>query len=138
MKKDGGLRAIFRHHLQHFHWVTIETAFIEAGIPDCNYCCHGNEGWIEFKMTSGWALSSLKQEQIAWLQRRARAGGRTFIAVRRLTKNADELWIFAGVHAAALKAHGLAAQVTLLYKGTSGPRAWDWACIEKLLKKHNN
>lgn len=136
-RADGDLRRLFRERLPHMHWTPIETAATGSGVPDVNCCWRGREFWIEFKFTAGWAVV-LRPEQVGWLARRARAGGRAFIAVRRRAlagprrAAADELWLFAGSQAAALKAGGLgSAEPLAVWAG--GPRSWPWAEIELFL-----
>src|SRR3954453_14766207 len=98
---DGGLRKLFRQYVQPCDWQSIETAMTGGGVPDSNYCMDGVEGWIEFKLTTHWIVP-LRPEQIGWLLRGTRFGGRVFIAVRRQTKvglrtaTADELWLLHG------------------------------------------
>ena len=101
---DGDLRSLFRKHLPEFHWVSIESWVTGAGIPDANYCCSGVEGWIEFKKTTAIAVR-FKPGQIAWHEQRGRAGGRTFIAVRRLTRKVDDLSLYPGETARPSPSH---------------------------------
>ena len=115
MARDGDLRSIFRRRLPKFHWVSIETGGTGRGIPDAEYCHRGVSGWVEFKVTMAWSVD-LRAEQVAWLMRRARAGGRCWVAVRRQSPGgprrgqpADELWLVSGDNAAALKKEGLNA-----------------------------
>ena len=93
----------------------------------------GHEFWIEFKETQHWSVS-LRPEQIGWLCRRSRAGGRVFIAVRRAGK---ELWILNGGCAVELREYGLRrchpSAVLATYGG--GPKAWDWGDILAILSK---
>ncbi len=132
MKSDGGLRQLERKHLPKIHWVSVETAFTESGIPDMNGCWEGVEFWIENKRTSGWALSTFKIEQVAWIMRRLRAGGRVFIATRRLSAHVDEIWLHSGAYAPILKAKGLQAARPILV-GEGGPAEWPWDRIEAAL-----
>jgi hypothetical protein len=136
---DGGLRALFRAHLPAFHIVTIETGGTGRGIPDLEYCYQGKTGWIECKSTAGFAVD-LRPEQVAWLSRRARAGGRAFVAVRRRHGGgprkgspADELYIIPGSRAAELKAHGLNHRLLGDCYGAHGPARWSWDAVAKLL-----
>jgi len=137
MKTDGGLRPIFREHLPGVHWTTIETAFTEPGVPDLNGCYRGVEFWIENKATSGWVVS-LRTEQIGWLLRRTRVGGRAYIAIRRhcdagpRRPAADELWLYEGSQAALLATGGMKAVLPLrVWEG--GPSRWDWPDIVEML-----
>jgi Holliday junction resolvase len=127
MARDGDLRAIFRRRLTSFDFQSIETGSTGRGIPDMNYCHDGREGWIEAKQTQGWAVG-LRPEQIGWLMRRARHGGRVWIAVRR---KGDELWLIPGDRAAQLKSEGLKDIASEHW--TNGPSRWDWDRIAYLL-----
>jgi hypothetical protein len=136
-KADADLRRIIRNNLPHVHWTSIESALTGSGIPDLHGCWKGVDAWIETKWTDGWS-PKIRPFQISWLARRARSGGRGFIAVRRLcvegTRRAasDELWLYKGEDAAKLKALGLQGLAPLArFKG--GPAKWPWAWIESLI-----
>lgn len=134
---DGGLRKLFRKNLPEFHWQSIETGGVGLGVPDSNFCRRGREGWIEFKQTSGWAVT-LEPEQAAWLDRRARAGGRVWIAVRRWGKGPrrgtyDELWLIEGKHALAARREGLRGTPGIVAVHAGGPAGWDWRRIAACL-----
>jgi hypothetical protein len=130
MAQDDGLRRLFRQHLPMVHWISCETGLTDPGVPDLNGCHQGVEFWIECKATKGWAVT-LRPEQIGWLERRCRVGGRTFIAVRRRCsagtrrRAADEVWLYWGVHARRLKLLGLKGCAPLAVF-SSGPANWDW------------
>lgn len=79
---DGNLRKLFQSHLPQVHWQSIESGMTGRGIPDLNGCHEASEFWIECKLTKHWSVS-IRPEQIAWLSRRCRVGGRAFVAVRR-------------------------------------------------------
>lgn len=147
MTTDGGLRQLFRNHLRRgFHWQSVETVLVSQGVPDSNYCCRaddghgpGREGWVEYKQTTGWAVT-LRTEQIGWLTRRALTGGRVFIAVRRQNEggprrgaSVDELWLLDGGRARELKAAGLRSTVGVLGVWRYGPEGWDWEAVRALL-----
>lgn len=140
MRQDGSLRSLFRKRLRvGFHWQSIETGGTGLGVPDSNYCCDGVEGWVEFKQTTGWAVS-LRPEQVGWLVARSRAGGRVFVAVRRLDRGgprkggaSDELWLLKGESARELKHDGLRCDVAVLGAWGGGPSAWDWNEVRSLL-----
>ncbi len=134
---DGNLRQLFRKHLPHFHWVSVETGSTGRGIPDSEYCHAGVSGWIEFKKTSTNA-SGLRPEQIAWLERRGRAGGRCWAAVRRQHSGGprkghpvDELYLIDGKYISGLINNGVDWSTFLRWKG--GPAHWDWSEIERAL-----
>lgn len=139
---DGGLRSLFRKNLPEFHWQSVETGGTGLGVPDSNYCYDGREGWIEFKQTSGYAVT-LRPEQVGWLTRRAAAGGLVHVGVRRWHDGGprkgdpvDEFWLLAGAAAIPMKAQGLridAPYVIRVYCG--GPSWWDWQEIGTLLRR---
>lgn len=135
-KADAGLRGIIREHLPHVHWTPIESSLMGSGIPDL-HGCWGVDVWIETKWTQGWS-PKIRPFQIAWLARRARSGGRGFIAVRRLCASgarrlaADELWLYRGKDAARLRAKGLAGLAPLA-RFEGGPAKWDWERFERLI-----
>ena len=137
---DGDLRAIFRRRLPQFDWLSIETALTEAGVPDSNACINGTEVWIEHKRTMGWTVT-LRPAQVGWILRRTRAGGRVFIAVRRMSlagkrrKTADELWLIKGAYAKEAKSNGLKQLPGEAVYGcwANGPGAWRWDHIAAAL-----
>lgn len=130
-RADGDLRRLFREHLSQFHWVSIETGACAPGTPDSNFCREGSEGWVEFKQTSGWTVP-LRPAQIAWLDRRGRAGGRVYVAVRRRTADIDELWLLEGSAARQLRAGGLRGG-HVLGVWSEGPSSWDWDAVAAVL-----
>jgi hypothetical protein len=131
---DGGLRAEFRKHLPNFDWVSIESCTTGGGIPDSNFCYKGIEGWLEFKLTLGHTVP-LSPEQIGWILRRVRNGGRVFIAVRQRAPQGprrearDILWLIPGHGAKLAKQHGLAALIDGVEDHHGGPAQWDWRAI---------
>jgi len=128
---DGGLSAIFRRHLPEAHWQSVETSGTGRGVPDLNYCLDGREGWIELKLVSGWRIPSMRPEQVAWAERRARAGGRVFLAGRK----GGALWLWdASLAARALIDGGDVREVPALLRGLGGPARWPWAAIAALLR----
>jgi hypothetical protein len=108
-------------------------------VPDSNGCFDGAEFWVEFKRTAEWTCP-LRPEQVGWIFRRAREGGRVFVATRRHCEAgprrpaADELWIHHGIHARELKAGGLRAVPPLMH-ATGGPRAWSWDEVLRVLAR---
>lgn len=124
---DGNLNVIFRTHIKTAHWQRIETGMTGLGVPDMNYCLDGKEGWIEFKAVTGQRVR-LRPEQVGWIERRTRAGGRVFIAARK----SDELWIFAGSDARLVAVYPLKELNPLIYQ-TGGPGSWDWEKIKSLI-----
>lgn len=140
---DGNLRKLFQARLPHAHWVPIETWSTGQGVPDVNFCFpDGVEGWIENKISHGYAVK-ISPHQIAWLERRSRVGGRTFVAVRRQAASgprrgdaADELHLYCGADVRVLSLHGLESEVAPLGRWVGGPTRWGWPAIEELLKCH--
>ena len=131
MKQDGGLRKLFRKHLPHVHWTSIESRFTESGIPDLNGCTASVEFWLECKVTKGWTIR-LRPMQIAWILRHQRSGGHVFVAVRRQSRSGDdELWLVYGHSIRQLARCGLPCG--LMWAG--GPSRWDWPAVLKVLKK---
>jgi hypothetical protein len=132
-KADDDLRAIFHEHLHQVHWQAIESGLTGLGIPDSNGCLH-REFWVEHKWTPEWWVS-LTPEQVGWHLRRYRAGGHTFIAVRRhcdagpRRPAADDLYLFPGRLARELKDVGLRLDAPPLVMSTGGPAAWDWSAV---------
>lgn len=136
---DAGLRKILRANLPHFHWQAIESGATGGGIPDANYCCGGCEGWVECKWTPALAVK-FRPEQVGWLSRRARAGGRVFVAVRRHCEAGprrvarDELWLFRGADAALVRDGGLEGLARPLGVWCHGASCWGWPEVEGLLR----
>ena len=146
MSDDGGLRRLFQTNVTPGHLQPVETGLISTGVPDMNFCVDGAEGWVEMKQTDGWAVT-LEPEQISWLCRRARNGGRVFVAVRRWHdggprkgRPVDELWLLRGEYAPDLRSMGLRWVGThepltgpLLGRWTGGPAHWNWFMVRLLL-----
>jgi hypothetical protein len=146
---DGGLRPLFRQYLtpMGFDWVSVESGTTGGGIPDSNYCARvapgeGAEGWIEYKQTTGWAVT-LRPEQIGWIARRVRHGGRVHVAVRQrapagpLRTARDVLWLIPGRHAVRAREEGLRAAWRVgvdVHRWEGGPSAWDWRAIAATLR----
>jgi hypothetical protein len=147
-KIDGGLRQEFRTRLPKFDWLSIETGMTEGGVPDSNFCLDGKDGWIEYKKTDGWAIT-LEPEQVGWLLRRTRHGGRAFVAVRRRCPAgvrrvaADELYLLWGGLARELRDGGLRAALDprnpasrgLLGYWSGGPSRWSWPEVATVLTR---
>jgi len=125
---DGHLRVLFRTHLRvNFDWQAVETWGVGAGVPDGNFCSSGVEGWIEFKGARGWKVP-IDPTQVAWIERRRRAGGRVFIGVRK----DRALYLFHGDRARELL-EGDLRSVTPLAVWDGGPAKWDWAAVAECL-----
>jgi len=128
--RDGGLRQLFQRHIPEAHWQAIETWSTGMGVPDLNGCLKATEFWIELKQTKANAVG-ISPEQVAWIERRCRAGGRVFVAVRQKCEAGkrkvacDNLLIYHGSDARKLLTDGVDGP---LYEGrwVGGPAAWDW------------
>jgi hypothetical protein len=133
---DARLRQIFQNHLSAFDWQSVETWSTGRGVPDLNFCYEGVEGWIELKRASGWRIN-ITPEQIGWMERRARHGGRVFVAVRRQSGTAvDTLYLFPGAAGRALSANRVSL-VAPLGAWQGGPAAWNWGAVKlALLTQH--
>jgi hypothetical protein len=138
---DGGLRKLFRKYVQPCDWQSIETAMTGGGVPDSNYCMGGVEGWIEFKLAHHWQVP-LRPEQIGWILRRSRFGGRVFIAVRRQSADGprrgpavDELWLLAGRYAKEARMDGMKhiPPEAILGRWMGGPGGWAWGEVSRCL-----
>lgn len=135
-KLDGGLWPLLKAGLPHWDWQRIETGGTGRGIPDVNGCLMSNEIWVELKGTDGWK-PVIRPEQVAWAERRSRAGGKVFLAVRRQCdagprrESADELWVYraAGFRSVALEGLKNNPPVLLL---AGGSRNWDWQAVNEL------
>jgi hypothetical protein len=134
---DGGLRQLFQRRFTTWHWQSIESWSTGRGVPDLNYCAAGYEGWIELKKAEANAVT-ITAEQVGWAERRMRAGGHVFLAVRQMhapgprSPLRDALWLY---HASALrhvKEGGLTSTPPLGY-WPDGPAKWDWAAIQTIL-----
>lgn len=141
MSVDDDLRPIFRRHLPMLDQQSVETGGVSRGVPDTNWCCESVEGWIEFKATSGYTVD-LRPEQIGWIARRVRHGGRVHVAVRRRHDGGprrgppvDELWIAHGVWVKELRTAGLRSNQAKLLRWTGGPARWDWSEVLDLLMR---
>lgn len=65
---------------------------VGVGMPDVNYCYNGVEGWIELKHVDRPPSrdstpvfpdgKGLRPDQVVWLHKRRRAGGRAFVLAR--------------------------------------------------------
>jgi hypothetical protein len=117
--------------------VSVETGITEGGIPDMNGCDAGVEFWVENKMTHGWQVD-INTDQVGWLRRRSRKGGRCFVAVRRMCEKgprrerADELWLYRGEDAELLRDLGLRGLFPL-GSWVGGPSRWAWGEVERVL-----
>lgn len=138
---DGGLRQLFSSNLPDAMWQGVESWSTGQGVPDAHFCFPGGiSGWIENKRTQAWSVD-MRKEQVAWLERYVRKGGRCFIVVRRQTsagprkgKAVDELWLFHGAAARGLLLTGLEGEGrSRLGCWPGGPANWDWGQVRALL-----
>jgi len=134
---DGGLCSLFQRYLRDWHWQRIETGGTGLGIPDLNGCSDGTEVWIEAKVATGWK-PTVRPEQVAWLERRYRHGGRVFLAVRQRGSARDVLWLLSPLAARQLIAGSrlsdLDRAIYVLGCWENGPGAWDWPAVEAALR----
>ncbi len=138
---DGGLRAKLIAGIPRAHWQAVETA-AGQGVPDANGCLGGVEFWVECKRITGgseFCDHPPTPEQVAWLERRERHGGRTFVAIRRyhaggprLGQRADTLYLMRGSWVRTLLLDGISA-CRLLGTWEGGAARWRWSEIEKAL-----
>ncbi|SRR5712691_9338895 len=132
MPRDGSLRVEFRKHLREAQWTSIETGLTEGGVPDSHYIFAGGvEGWIEHKKAAANAVV-FQPLQVGWLSRRARLGGRCFVAVRQT--RTDDLYLFDGADAAAIQSGGLRGASPLGRWG-GGPSGWNWTQVREVLTR---
>ncbi len=138
---DGGRRLPFRRGMPAADWCSIESGLTGAGIPDLNGCVGGCEFWVECKACTRWAVT-VRPMQVGWPLRRARAGGRTFFAVRRRAPAGprrgdavDELWLIRGSAAAELRDLGLRNNYPDILLGLwrGGPSTRDTAAVQAAL-----
>jgi hypothetical protein len=119
---DGGLRPTFHKNLPDAQWTSIENS-ISSGMPDSEYCFPGGaSGWIEFKRAYG-AKIKFRPLQPGWIYRRARLGGRVFVAVLA----GEELVIYRGLYVRELARGGLRCGVA------PALASWDWGLVRALL-----
>jgi len=96
--------AMFRKRIKEFskllsynvHWQSLESSVMGQGIPDLNGCCDGQEVWLELKYTKLLKPSNISLEpmQVAWIYKRAKAGGNIWIALCQETKNFKPKFIY--------------------------------------------
>lgn len=116
---DGELIVSLRRYLPQVHWVRIETG-TATGVPDVNYCFQRVEGWIELKKADA-NVVDVRATQVAWIERRKRAGGRVFIMVRRRR----DMWLFDGDSARGLYTRAIKLNQSAPL-GTGGQARWPW------------
>jgi hypothetical protein len=135
--RDGGLASLFKSSLPAFHWQSVETWSTGQGVPDLNYCSGGVEGWVELKQTPANAVK-VGPEQVAWIERRLRKGGRVYLAVRNkaaagLRRPAkDLLLLYKGDQVRALSQGGLSQCLPIAF-WSGGPPRWNWDEVSSIL-----
>ena len=132
-KIDGGLRPLFRLKILTFDWQSVETGGTGRGIPDSNFCAPGGiEGWVEYKATASNQIG-LRPEQIGWILRRVRHGGRVWVAVRQRRTGEDRLWLLPGrlADARLLSADSVQSAAP---RWDGGPSRWDWDAVASALR----
>ena len=130
---DGQLHKDFQKFIKPCHWQRIESGLTSLGIPDHNYCLQGHEGWVENKWTSSWKVT-VRGDQVGWIERRARAGGRVFVAVKQTGLKRHDLWLLKPDAARMLhdkmRLDNLPGSLVLVHS-TGGPAAWDWDAVRR-------
>lgn len=155
---DGGLRRLFHKTIPAF-WTPIETGAVAGGVPDSYFMFPGGiGGFIEYKKTNAFAIK-FQPEQISWIDRCVRYGGRVWIIIRQIRKAGprttaqDNLFVVSGEHIKLLRREGLRGIITkeelkilespgqtIIWHNmksqvwSGGPRFWHWEDIEKLIK----
>lgn len=131
MKIDGGLRSTFREHLPLVHWVPVETGLTMSGVPDHNGCYASSEFWVEYKNAPTGRIKKNKTTpfQISWHERRARSGGRTFLAARW----GEAIHLYRGEDIRVIYTEGLGRTDLALLIGHGGPSKWNWEAILSIL-----
>jgi len=117
------------------HAQRIETGSTGLGIPDVNMCWQGHEFWVELKIVKGKRVE-LRPEQVAWLFRRNRAGGVSWIAARDKADGVrkgkyDRIHIWPGSLSMEVKELGVATPGGYVFEA---PFNWD-AIINTLFGK---
>ena len=137
--RDGGLYPLFQKHIKEFHWQRIEPTSATAGMPDCNYCFEGTEGWLELKQEKNGKID-LRPVQIGWILDRARHGGLIRIAVRvsfiPMMPEEDLLIIYDGALVRDYYKRKITDNETMKFAinfWRGGPKSWDWNEIKQSL-----
>jgi len=99
---EAGLWKLVRANIKDADLQRLESGMTSRGIPDINGCKDGTEFWVELKYTTTKKVA-IRPEQVAWLLRRSKVGGRTFV----LVKTPKELYLYPGSLARELADDGL-------------------------------
>lgn len=111
MAKEHSMKIFLRNAMKgKCHWQSIEDRF-STGIPDLNLCIEGADVWIELKQigrfperfdtTLKTSLAHLTNDQMNWLYKRCKHGGKAFILLRVQTPR--RWYLIAGKDARELK-----------------------------------
>jgi hypothetical protein len=133
MTTDAGLPHLIQTNLPLVDWARVETWAVGPGMPDLNGCYLGQDVWVECKATYGWMVSRVRIPQVAWLERRARAGGRCWVAVRQRGSRRDSLWLLGPGAARLLREKVRLDELppTLVHQvWEGGPKAWPWEKVQ--------
>jgi Holliday junction resolvase len=134
--RDGGIAGLLSARMPHVHWQSIETGGTGRGIPDLNACRDGREVWIELKRIDGWRIN-FRPEQVAWIERRTRVGGRVLVLARKKGREVDDLMLLSPAAPRLLISQTAVRDLNfgshILGVWTGGPTRWDWAGIERAL-----
>ena len=110
------------------HFQRIETGGTGKGIPDVNFCWKGIEVWIELKIVKGKRIL-LAPEQVAWMFRRTKVGGRCWIMARDIADGPrkgkyDRIYLWSGEHAGEVLENGVQTDHARVFE-----RPYDWDAI---------
>lgn len=109
-----------------------------AGCPDTNGCWQGTEFWVECKQVSAENGSvPLRTEQVGWILRRCRAGGRVFVLTwvhheggARKGEAVSRLVLHEGWDCAVIRDEGVGAAPPVLVLESSGSEwGFDWEAL---------
>jgi len=136
---DGNLRTLFKRHLPHVFWQSLETGGTARGVPDTYFMYKGISGFIEMKKIDK-NFINIDAFQIGWHEKFSRAGGKSYVAVRfkrertARKRAADTLLIFHGADIRKLQKLGAAnfAHRALLVT-SGGPGRWKWNKVAERL-----
>jgi len=141
---DAGLRRIVQDHLHKskgWLWNPIETGATHQGVPDSFWAHEPTQtsGWIEHKMTNGWAVT-IRPHQVAWFETHRRAGVHCLFLIRARgvgssNRSGDSLWAVSGDAARDLAQGGLneLPASALLGRWVGSPKDWNWANVMAIL-----
>lgn len=123
--KESAFWSTVSKNLTGMHIQRIETGGTGRGIPDFNACCDGVEFWVELKVVNAGKKIGLRPEQVGWLIKRSKTGGRCFVLVR--TPDA-EIFLYKGDKAREIVDEGLRLEPELKLT-----KPYDWDKLNKYL-----